>query len=73
MAHDSTERFDRDTFEAALPTNRNTGAPMWKRAGVDGGEYIYTIDVFLADGTATNKRIMIRSSISSYPQRGVPG
>lgn len=52
------ERFTKEQFEAALPLNTATGDPLWTYGGFDKGEHIYYLDVI-----ATNKRLVIRSSV----------
>jgi hypothetical protein len=51
------ESFTRAQFEASLPHNKVTGAPLWLSLGVVSGEYVYLVPV--SDACA----IMIRSSV----------
>ncbi len=55
----ATERFTKAEFEAALPTNKNTGDDLWTPVGLEENEYAYLLPV--KQGVA----IKIRSSVRS--------
>ncbi len=52
-------QFTREEFEAALPTHNGTSKPLWTSLGIIAREYTYTIPV-----TGTNKRVIVRSSVT---------
>jgi hypothetical protein len=39
------ERFSKERFESALPTNKVTGEPLWVYDGLQAGEHCYKIPV----------------------------
>jgi hypothetical protein len=55
------DKFDRQRFERALPTNKATGMPLWQYLGFTAGEHVYAVNVIRTD--RQNVRIIIRSSI----------
>lgn len=52
------DHFTREQFEAALPTNKKTGAKLWFYLGIEDGEHVYTVGAF-----TNGLRIKIRSSV----------
>lgn len=54
----SDRPFHAGTVEAALPTDKKTGAKLWFYLGIEDGEHVYTVGAF-PDGL----RIRIRSSV----------
>lgn len=54
------DKFSKEEFEKALPTDKNTGERLWEGPTMIKGELTYTIKV-----KGTNKRIVVRSSIDS--------
>lgn len=52
------DKFTVEDFENALPVDKNTHSPLWKRLGIINNEYCYLLPVDDQVG------IMIRSSIS---------
>lgn len=59
----STERFSRQQFEAALPTDKNTNEPLWIYNGFDRGEETYVVPI--KNGSVKRVAILIRSSIKA--------
>jgi hypothetical protein len=51
------DTFSRETFEAALPTHKTTGQPLWQSLGLSQGEFCYLVMVTL------HAAILIRSSV----------
>lgn len=66
------ERFTKAQFEAALPVNQADGSKLWESLGLINGEQEYAIPVYV-DGIKTNKRVHIRSSITSSGIAGDTG
>ena len=55
------ENFTREQFEAALPVNKDTGAPLWEYAGERMGQLTYAVTPFAALPYA----VLVYSSITS--------
>lgn len=53
------DRFDKETFEAALPKHKETGEPLWGYSGLIEREHTYFLDV------RPGVKILIRSSLKS--------
>lgn len=51
------EHFTKEQFEAALPKDKHTGQPLWQPAGLQAGEWCYTVQV------TERIYILIRSSV----------
>ena len=51
--------YTQDDLEHILPAHKKTGDPLWTHVVLIDGEHVYHIDI-----SGTNKRIVIRSSIS---------